>query len=238
MSHHSACSRAGWNVDLANGSCNRGVLVLGQNVASARAPKDLAHPSTTLLDEISPLARLRPQTTPPPTAVDKTADVVELSVSPTSTIRSRVFKISSFEKNKYIADVCNANYATRGVCLTHLDHVYKLHTMICESREMNDIGSCSMAEKKPPSDRLSAPSPAVDGKLDVPLYLVDGVNQRVLNKKIIDSGSNCASFFKGSRVQLWFKKNGTTVTSKDMISIPQVLNETSSAGNPSLSLSA
>lgn len=50
-----------------------------------------------------------------------------------------------------------------------------------------------------------------------------------MSKTVYDSGTDCVSFAKGARVQLWARKDGTFVANKDMIFISQLLNEASSA---------
>lgn len=88
-----------------------------------------------------------------------------------------------------------------------------------------------MAKKNLPSDALSALYPVVDGKLFRPLYLVAGVHCRAMSKAVDDTGTDCASFAKGARVQVSSTQNGILVTNKEMNSSPKVLNDASPAGN-------
>lgn len=101
---------------------------------------------------------------------------------------------------------------------------------------MNSFGSFSVAGKHPLSVCLPVSSPVVDGKLAVQLYLVDSFHHHAVSKTVRDSEIDRTSIARGARVQLWFRKNGTPATNKQVISISQVLNETSFAGRPVFSL--
>lgn len=59
-----------------------------------------------------------------------------------------------------------------------------LRTKIRKGRAVDTVGSFSAAEKEPLSDRLSVPSPAADGKLATPVYLVDGFHRRAVSTTV------------------------------------------------------
>lgn len=61
---------------------------------------------------------------------------------------------------------------------------------------MSDFDSFPVAERKPSLERLSAPAPAVDGRLVVPLYLIDGFYRRAVWRFVSDVGIDSVSFAK------------------------------------------
>lgn len=87
-----------------------------------------------------------------------------------------------------------------------------------------------MAENNHPSYRLSVPSLAVQGKPAVSLCTLDGLHCRATCKTVDDFQIDLASFAKDACEHLGSTKTGTPTTNKDLISISEVLNETSSAG--------
>lgn len=95
---------------------------------------------------------------------------------------------------------------------------------------MNDFRSLSLTEKNPLSDCLSVPPPAVDGKLLVLLHLFDGFHRRAMSKTFDESGRDWASLAKEAGVQVWPRKNDTSVINKETISIPQMPSNGSFAG--------
>lgn len=95
----------------------------------------------------------------------------------------------------------------------------KLLTTMRDGKRMNDMGSFSVAETNPPSHHLSVRSPAFDGKLAMPLYLIDGVHRRAMCRTVDDFGIDWACFARWARAQLLARKDGTAVTNKDMISV-------------------
>lgn len=98
--------------------------------------------------------------------------------------------------------------------------------MIREGTSLNDLGSFLIAEKNALSDPLSLPSAAVDGRPAVPLHLVDSSDCRAVSRSLQVFKIDCASLTNSARVQLWFRKDGTSVTNDNFISIWRVLNET------------
>lgn len=121
--------------------------------------------------------------------VDTATDILKALVS-TTTIPPGVFKIFDFEKTEYRAGALNADYSAQAVRVADLGHVEKVRTMVCEGRCVNDFGSLSVAEKNPLLDPLSIPPSAADGKLSVPLYLLDGSHCRALSKIVDEFGTD------------------------------------------------
>lgn len=149
-----------------------------------------------------------------------------------------VSTISDFEKTEYRADIFGAQHPAQPARLADPDHVERLHNMVREDRWVNDFGLLSVAEKNPSSDPLSVFPTSVSGKLLVLPYLIDGFKRRAMSKFVDVSGIDRVSSAKAARVLLWTRKKSTSVTKKDMILVLRVLNEASSAGIPSLFLTA
>lgn len=97
--------------------------------------------------------------------------------------------------------------------------------MVGEGTWVNDLGSCTVAEKNLLSNFLSVSTLAVDGRLAVPLYLFEGFHRPATSGTIDDSKIDWTSFSKKARLQLWWRKDATPVTNEKMISVSQVLNE-------------
>lgn len=135
----------------------------------------------------------------PPASADTATNVVEVPVS-TTIIPPPDLKISNFEKMKYRSEVLNADHFTQAASRTHSNHVEKVCTVVRVSSWVNGLGSFSVAKKNTPSDCFSVCVSAVNGKLEVPLYLFDGFHRRAMSRTINDSRMVGASFCKGAFV--------------------------------------
>lgn len=158
-----------------------------RTIPSSRKNSRGARVSSILLleDALSP-APLHPQTAPPPAPVDTTTNVVEPPVSTTPAIPSPVFKTSNFVKTEYRAQFRGTSDRSQAARFIDPYRVEKLRIMVREGRWVNDFGSVSVVEKNSLSDRLSVPRPAVDGKLEVSLYLADGFHRCAVSRTIDD----------------------------------------------------
>lgn len=201
-SHHLACSRACWSVELAHRFREGGVSVPAQD------PAPVGVFSTSPLEGIFSSAPLRPENTLPHAPIDKTTDVVEVSVFATSTVLPQVLKISDFEKIEYRVNVVNTDHHAQAAPLTDPDHVKKGRTVFRESRWVSNLDSFSAAEKKPPSDCVSATPPVVEGKLAVPPYLVKGCHRLAVSRTVANSKLDWTSFVSDARVDVRSRKDG------------------------------
>lgn len=86
-----------------------------------------------------------------------------------------------------------------------------------------------MGEKDTPSDSFLVSFPAVNGKLAVPLYFVDGSHCCAVTTIVDNSGIEWVRFAKEARVQVWSRVDGISVMTKILILISEVVNETPSA---------
>lgn len=168
----------------------------------------------------------------PPAPVDAAADVDEDLVSTTSTLSPPVFRISDFEKIETIAEVLIADHPAQTAGLTDQEHVKKLQITVRESKRVNNLGSISVAGKNALSNRLSVPTPAVNGKYDILLDLFDACHRRPMRAVVADLRTGWACLAKRARVQLRPKKNGTSVTNRTALLFSQMLNEAPTARRP------
>lgn len=89
--------------------------------------------------------------------------------------------------------------------------------MVREGRWVSESGPFSMAERNSPPSRLLFPSPALDGKLAVPLYFFNGVRlpRNDKNRRLLRSGQSklrrkCSCTAKVEKERHFFhkQKNG------------------------------
>lgn len=122
---------------------------------------------------------------------------------------------------EYRAAVPDVDRLAQAADFTDPHHTRKLRTLVRENSWVISTSPSSVAEKCPPSIRLTVRSLIFNGKLVLPLYLFNGFHCRTVNTAVDDSDIDRASLAEEARVQLGSKKDGTLVTKKNVISILQ-----------------
>lgn len=155
--------------------------------------------------------------------------VVEVPVS--DALAKQVFNMGDYNREEYKCDIRDAEDPGEIARFINTRHVEKLRHLVRNGGWIENYSSFAVAEKSPPSCRVTTPPPVRDGKLQIPLYLIDGRHRReMMTGTEDDSGIPWSSYAENARVELWSRKDGRALTNKEMISISQVLNEAASAG--------
>lgn len=97
---------------------------------------------------------------------------------------------------------------------------------------MNEFSPFPVAKMTPSGERCVQLASLTDGELAVPPYLIDGFHRRAISRTIDDHETDWTSLAKNAPVHAWPKSNRASMTSKQMIFISHIFNESSSTEKP------
>lgn len=97
---------------------------------------------------------------------------------------------------------------------------------------MSRVSALSVTKKTLPSERRVLRSSPVDGKLAIPLYLLEGFHSLPMSQTVDDYKTDSASFAKNASVFFCARVKAAFLPSKRKIFFFHVLNEASFAGKP------